>query len=214
VDVFPPKPFVYDREMDGVSAFVLAGGKSTRMNADKAFVEFRGSTLLARALKLAANASSETWIVAPRQKFADFGKVVEDVFPNHGPLGGIHAALRASNTDLNLLLAVDLPFVEVSFVQYLLTQAQTCNAMATVPRAGGGWQPLCAVYRREFAEVAEGALKRGQNAIHRLLEDEIERSGVRSGIRAIEERELVSAGFPALMFRNINTVMDLESCEG
>ena len=201
MDVFPPKPFVYDREMDGVSAFVLAGGKSTRMNADKAFVEFGGSTLLARALKLATNACSETWIVGPRQKFADFGQVVEDVFPNHGPLGGIHAALRVSNTDLNFLLAVDLPFVEVDFVQYLLTQAQISNAMATVPRAGGGWQPLCAVYRKPFADVAETALHQSANKIGPLF--------AKVDVRVVEETELKSAGFSPEMFRNLNTPDDL-----
>jgi molybdopterin-guanine dinucleotide biosynthesis protein A len=201
VDVFPPKPFVYDREMDGVSAFVLAGGKSTRMNADKAFVEFDGSTLLARALKLAANASSETWIVGPRQKFARFAQVVEDAFPNHGPLGGIHAALRVSNTDLNFLLAVDLPFVEVSFVQYLLSQAQASNAMATVPRAGGGWQPLCAVYRKPFADVAETALHQSANKIDPLF--------AKVDVRVVEEMELTRAGFSPEMFRNLNTPDDL-----
>ena len=187
--------------MDGVSAFVLAGGKSTRMKADKAFVEFDGSTLLARALKLAANASSETWIVGPRQKFARFAQVVEDAFPNHGPLGGIHAALRVSNTDLNFLLAVDLPFVEVSFVQYLLTQAQASNAMATVPRAGGGWQPLCAVYRKPFADVAETALHQSANKIDPLF--------AKVDVRVVEEMELTRAGFSPEMFRNLNTPDDL-----
>jgi len=187
--------------MDGVSAFVLAGGKSTRMNADKAFVEFDGSTLLARALKLAANASSETWIVGPRQKFARFAQVVEDAFPNHGPLGGIHAALRVSNTDLNFLLAVDLPFVEVSFVQYLLSQAQASNAMATVPRAGGGWQPLCAVYRKPFADVAETALHQSANKIDPLF--------AKVDVRVVEEMELTRAGFSPEMFRNLNTPDDL-----
>lgn len=187
--------------MDGVSAFVLAGGKSTRMNADKAFVEFGGSTLLARALKLAANASSETWIVGPRQKFARFAQVVEDAFPNHGPLGGIHAALRVSNTDLNFLLAVDLPFVEVSFVQYLLTQAQASNAMATVPRAAGGWQPLCAVYRKPFADVAETALHQSANKIDPLF--------AKVDVRVVEEMELTRAGFSPEMFRNLNTPDDL-----
>ncbi len=187
--------------MDGVSAFVLAGGKSTRMNADKAFVEFRGSTLLARALHLVASVTSEMWIVGPRQKFAAFGRVVEDVFSDQGPLGGIHTALRVTNTDMNFVLAVDLPFVEVGFMQYLLTQAQTSNAVATVPRAGGGWQPLCAVYRRPFADVAETALHQSANKIDPLF--------AKVDVRAIEEMELKSAGFSPEMFRNLNTPEDL-----
>jgi len=197
-----------------VAGFVLAGGKSVRMGQDKAFVTWEGSTLLNRALEATQAVASVACIVGAREKFAPYGSVVEDVFRDRGPLGGIHAALSATDQELNLILAVDLPLVTPALLSFLIECAQDERNVATVPRLDAGWEPLCAVYRREFAEVAEGALKRGQNAIHRLLEDEIERSGVRSGIRAIEERELVSAGFPALMFRNINTVMDLESCEG
>jgi molybdopterin-guanine dinucleotide biosynthesis protein A len=69
------------------------------------------------------------------------------------------------------------------------------------------------VYRKEFAKVAAGALERGQNAIHRLFEDEHVRTGVREGIRAIEAKELMGAGFAPEIFRNINTVTDLESID-
>lgn len=191
--------------MDGVSAFVLAGGKSIRMGTDKAFLEFGGCTLLARAMQLAANTCSEAWIVGPRQTFAAFGQVVEDVFPNHGPLGGIHAALRTSNTDLNFLLAVDLPFVEVGFVRYLLEHAQSGKGMVTVPRAAGGWQPLCGVYRKPFADVAEQALKQSANKIDPLF--------AQVDVRTIEENELKAAGFTLEMFRNLNTQEDLRAAQ-
>ena len=149
--------------MEEVSAFVLAGGKSSRMGADKAFVELGGHRLLARALALAGAVASDVRIVGSAQKFTGQGRVVEDEFPNCGPLGGIHAALRASQSELNLVLAVDLPFVEVGFLKYLLTEAEASKAVVTVPHTGGGWQPLCAVYRREFAAVAETALRQSKN---------------------------------------------------
>jgi len=187
--------------MDGVSAFVLAGGQSRRMGADKAFIEFNGSTLLARALKLAEAVASEVWIVGHRQKFAEFGRVVEDEFPSHGPLGGIHAALRASSTDLNLVLAVDMPFVETRFLEYLLARAASGKALITVPRAGGGWQPLCAVYRKQFVKVAEPALRKGRNKIDPLFAP--------ANVREVEEDELKNAGFSPDMFRNLNTQQEL-----
>jgi molybdopterin-guanine dinucleotide biosynthesis protein A len=107
---------VYDRAVENgsardVSAFILAGGKSTRMGADKAFVEYEGRTLLARALDLTRSVVSGVWIVGSKQKFAALAPVVEDVFRDCGPLGGIHAALLGSFTELNLMLAVDMPFV-------------------------------------------------------------------------------------------------------
>jgi molybdopterin-guanine dinucleotide biosynthesis protein A len=171
------------------------------MGSDKALVELDGCTLLARALKLVGALTSEVRIVGPRQKFAEFGQVVEDVFPHHGPLGGIHAALQSSHTDLNFVLAVDLPFVEVDFARYLREQAQISNVMVTVPRAGGGWQPLCAMYRKPFARAAETALRRGANKIDPLF--------ATVDLRIIEETELKSAGFSTEMFRNLNTAEDL-----
>ena len=77
------------------TAFILAGGNSTRMGRDKAFVMLQGRTLLARALEVCRTVTSDVRIVGDRKKFAPFAPVVEDVFPGCGPLAGIHAALRA-----------------------------------------------------------------------------------------------------------------------
>jgi len=187
--------------MEGVSAFVLAGGKSSRMGTDKAFVELGGRRLLDRALELTEAVASDVRIVGSAEKFAGFGRVVEDEFPNCGPLGGIHTALRASRTELNLVLAVDLPFVEVGFLKYLLNAAHASKAVVTVPRAGGGWQPLCAVYKREFAAVAETALRQGKNKIDPLF-------GMVE-VHAVHEDELKKCGFSPDMFRNLNTPEEL-----
>ena len=90
------------------TAFVLAGGRSSRMGHDKAFLDFHGESLLTRALQLAQSVTADVAIVGPSSKFATFGRVVEDTFRNQGPLGGIHAALKNSTADLNLILAVDM----------------------------------------------------------------------------------------------------------
>jgi molybdenum cofactor guanylyltransferase len=192
---------VYDRGMDGVNGFVLAGGQSTRMGTDKAFLELNGETLLNRALDLARATADRVWIVGNREKFATFGPVIEDQFPNHGPLAGIHAALRGSNQDLNLILAVDTPFIENRFLKYLSVQAKLAQTTVTVPRAQGRLQPLCAIYRKQFADLAERALLAGQNRIDPLF------SQVES--RILEEAELREHDFPLAMFRNLNTPQDL-----
>lgn len=184
-----------------VAAFVLAGGKSTRMGADKAFVMLDGSTLLARALELARAVCGDVRVVGSGEKFAGSGPVVEDVFRECGPLGGIHAALRASAAELNLMLAVDVPFVPAALLRHLVERARGSHAIATVPRAGGGWQPLCAVYRREFGDVAEEALRGGRYKIGALFSD--------ISVQAIGEDELARAGFAPGVFRNLNTQKDV-----
>lgn len=187
-----------------VTAFILAGGRSSRMGTDKAFVNYDGHPLLARALALARSLTADVHIVGTREKFAPFAPVVEDVFLNCGPLGGIHAALRASRTELNLMLAVDMPFVSLAFLQYLISQARDApEAAIIVPRGDAGWQPLCAIYRREFANAAERALRAGRNRIDRLFDE------VRG--KVIEQTEWEGAGFSPAIFRNLNTPEELET---
>ena len=186
-----------------VTGFVLAGGKSTRMGRDKAFVEFNGQTLLARALEVTRLITSDVRIVGAREKFAPFAPVVEDVFCDRGPLGGIHAALRSSRNELNLMLAVDMPFVSVAFLEYLANEARSATEAAViVPRSDGRRQPLCAVYRRNSADAAEQAMRAGRNKID-LLFDAV-------NTRVITEEEIDRAGFSASIFRNLNTPDQLE----
>jgi molybdopterin-guanine dinucleotide biosynthesis protein A len=198
---------VYDRGVEpafseDVTAFILAGGKSSRMGTDKAFLDFDGRTLLERTLELARSVTADVRIVGDREKFAQFAPVVEDVFPGHGPLGGIHAALRSSSSDLNLMLAVDAPFISRALLQYLIREAHHApEATVVVPCCNKHRQPLCAIYRREFAEVAEEALIAGRNRIDVLFDM------VKS--RVIGEEELERAGFPTALFCNLNTPADV-----
>lgn len=176
------------------------------MGADKAFVTLDGRTLLARALEVARAVTADVRIVGDAAKFAGFAPVVEDVFRGCGPLGGIHAALRASGADLNLMLAVDVPFVSPGLLEFLIARARGSAAIVTVARPGRRFQPLCAVYRREFAEAAERALGEGRYKIDALFD-------VVTTL-VVEEEELAAAGFSAGMFRNLNTRGDVEAARG
>ena len=183
--------------MTDLTAFVLAGGKSTRMGSDKAFLPWADGTLLSHALKLVAGVTPRVRIVGEARRFAAFGAVVEDIYRDRGPLGGIHAALSGSSTDLNLMLAVDLPLIEARFLEFMVALARNTDAVVTVPHADGVSQPLCAVYRREFSKPAEEALQAGRNKIDALF--------VSVKTHVIEEDEFTRAGFSSAMFRNLNT---------
>jgi molybdopterin-guanine dinucleotide biosynthesis protein A len=179
-----------------LAAFVLAGGKSTRMGSDKAFLKIGGRTLLEHALSLARSLTSDVSIVGNTTTFSRYARTVEDIFPERGPLGGIHAALRSSRSDLNLMLSVDTPFIPTQFLRYLVEQT-TVGAVVTVPRVAGRWQPLCAVYHARFADAAELALASGQNKIDLLFSQ--------VAVRALDESDWQPLGFSADIFRNLNT---------
>ena len=188
----------------GISAFVLAGGRSSRMGRDKALLSFGDQSLLQRALQTVAAASSKAYIVGSKDLYGEFGTIVEDIFPGCGPLGGIHAALSSTDTDLNLILSVDMPRMTGEFLRWLIARAKTKPELITVPEAAGGLQPLCATYRKAAAGFAEEALRRGEYKIGRLF------SQVPTCI--ISESEILAAGFSPELFQNINTPEEYAQC--
>ncbi len=170
------------------------------MGTDKAFLEFKGQTLLDHALETIADVCDRVAIVGDSAKFATdesekyrsrkYSAIIADIFPGCGPLAGIHAALTHSPDDLNLILAVDLPFVSAPLLAFLFKTAEdneAADAAVTVPRAGRGLQPLCAIYRRAFCRTAEQALLAGNYKVDAAF------SGL--SVRVIEESELAPAGF-------------------
>lgn len=197
-------PVLWQRARD-LSAFVLAGGRSSRMGRDKAFLELGGRTLLDRALEACRPLCPTVAIVGPEEKFAAYGATVQDIYPDRGPLAGIHAALSHSATSHNLVLGVDLPFVTTAFLRYLVEQAWASGADVTVPRAGGGFHPVGAVYHRRFRDVAQKALERGENKIDALFS--------RVSTRILEEPELARFALGARMFENLNTRESFQRAE-
>jgi len=188
-----------------VTGFVLMGGKSLRMGSDKALLRLAtGETLLDRAVAALRPAADSVLLVGPATKYSGLwrGETVEDIYVERGPLGGIHAALRHSATELNFVLAVDLPHVTRALIEYLVDQATASDALVAVARVDDKLHPLCAVYRRGFADVAEKALARGENAVHRAI--------VQGSVRILTEEELRKAGFGAGLFANVNTPEEFE----
>jgi molybdopterin-guanine dinucleotide biosynthesis protein A len=170
------------------------------MGANKAFLELEGKSLLNRALDTLKAACGSVAIVGDPVMFANFGPVVADVFPNCGPLGGIHAALAASAVEFNVIVAVDMPFVSPKLIAFLFAAAEASDAIVTVPRTRTGFQPLCAVYRRAFASTAERALQDGRC--------KVDASFAHLPLCIVEESELLQAGFSENDFFNVNTPED------
>jgi len=181
------------------------------MNTDKAFLDFGGQTLLERGLAVMSEVCDNVTIVGDPGRFAKYGPakygpVVADIFPGCGPLAGIHAALVHSPAELNLILAVDMPFVSRELLAFLFAAAEPSDAIITVPRTSRGFQPLCAVYGRDFSTAAEQALRAGKYKVDAAF------SGV--SVQVIEEIELAAAGFSEQNFFNVNTPQDRLAAEG
>jgi molybdenum cofactor guanylyltransferase len=185
--------------------FLLAGGKSSRMGENKAFLDFGGQTLLARGLAELGSVCDRVAVVGDSATFTSYGPVVADVFAGCGPLAGIHSALTYSSAELNLMLAVDMPFVTRQLLSFLFGVAAEGDAVVTVPRTARGLQPLCAVYRRDFAAVAEEYLRAGRYKVDAAFAS--------LPLRVIDASELARAGFSEKSFFNVNTPQERQNAE-
>lgn len=99
--------------------------------------------MLVRTAKILASVTGNCSVVAPAGRYEAFGfPVVDDRWPGEGPLGGILTAIESSESDCNLIVAVDMPFLDSSILHALLSAGGT--AVAHTDRL----HPLCAVYQR------------------------------------------------------------------
>ena len=183
------------------SAVILAGGKSSRMGRDKAFVEIGRQTLLARQLQLVREVGAAEIFISGRVgvDYSSFGcRVLTDPLLEAGPLAGIESALAAMTTPLLLVLAVDLPNMDANFLRDLL--AKSVGDIGIIPRVAGQMEPLAAKYPRRAHPLAVAGLRAGKLA-------------VRDFVRACVADKLVTvmdfSSETAAWFQNCNSPADL-----
>ena len=133
--------------METWAGFVLAGGRSSRMGRDKAFLPLDGEPLAARGAELLGTVCQSVKLVGSRAHWVL--PVVPDEEPGSGPLGAVISALAQSGAEWNLVIACDMPALTRAFLEKLQARARAGSADCVVPRGSSGTlDPLCAAYRR------------------------------------------------------------------
>ena len=149
------------------SAVILAGGRSSRMGRDKAWLPLSGQPLLARQIALVRELAPAEVFISGRADtdYSTFGcPVLTDRFTDAGPLAGIAAGLAAAATPLVLVLAVDLPAMSARLLRELLENCVGGNGV--VPRLAQRIEPLAAVYPKSAAALAVSLLQHQEGAAH------------------------------------------------
>jgi molybdopterin-guanine dinucleotide biosynthesis protein A len=198
--------------------FVLAGGRSSRMAADKALQLFAGEPLVAHALTILRQAGLPAFIAGARSPLAPFAPVVEDWQPGMGPLGGICAALAATSASRAVFLPVDLPLLPASLLIYLLHHARITGRAITLASVNGFAQTFPVVVGREALPVLRSELEAGRMGCFSAFQA----AGLGQPLSLIPLESLVQTGhiahpggLPAVhWFLNVNTPEDLRHAEG
>ncbi len=205
-----------------VSGVILAGGKSRRMGRDKALLDFAGQPLIARVLARVQTVCSEVIIVANEHAaYAHLGaRLVSDVYPGKGSLGGIFSGVLAARAPYALVVACDLPFLNVALLRYLISLAPEADVV--IPRAhaprgtarsatryeqldvkASGLQATHAIYSKRCLEPMRARLLANDLRIINFF-DEVR-------VRVVEPDEVARYDPTGLTFLNVNTPEDWQT---
>jgi len=186
---------------DSVTGVILAGGKSSRIGQDKAFIEVGGVRIFDYVFKKCQDIFSEMIIVTNHPHLYGEYKaiIVTDEIPETGSLGGLYTGLLWANNYHIFCVACDMPFLRPEFIVHLTKKRN--NYDAVVPRTKEGLEPLHAIYSKRCIEPIKKFLERREFKIDRLFPE----------VKVIycEEKEIEQFDPSFTSFININTKRDL-----
>jgi len=185
--------------MPRITGTILAGGASSRMGRDKAFVPFAGRPLSEWVAAAVTAVVADVLVVGREGTLAGLRAVPDRTGAGPGPLGGLVTALAETGTGV-LLVAVDQPLVAPATLRALIDLHSRDPGAAVVPVEDGVPQVTCAVYPQSWAEEAGGEAAAG-GSIRSLLG--------RLPHRVVDEDEWRGWGEDGRSWLSIDTPADL-----
>lgn len=184
------------------TGIILAGGKSTRMGRNKAFLQIEGQSLLERSLISLQAIFGQVLISANDQAlYGGYGvEVVGDSVLDQGPLAGIQAALCKAAYDVCFFTACDIPLIDEKEIRYLYSLISGYDIVAT--RSQKGIHPLFAFYHKNCLNIIERNLAVEKRRIVDIYPD--------CRVRYVEMAELAEQGLAGHSFINVNTPEEWE----
>lgn len=185
-----------------ISGVILAGGSNTRFDGiTKANLLIDGRTIISGITEILNQIFPEIIIVTnTSEEFSAYSeyKIVSDHFKKVGPLGGIHAALKASSCDAVFVVAGDMPYLNKKLIIRHADFFLKNNCDALIPAVGQNIEPLHAIYNLTILNKLEEYLSGDSNC------------AVREFITKIDTRylEYENSGEAKIAFTNINTPSD------
>jgi molybdopterin-guanine dinucleotide biosynthesis protein A len=133
-----------------LTVVIQAGGQSMRMGEDKALKLFLGRPLIQRVIDRLNPIADECIVTTNRPEGYSFLnlRLVPDLIPNRGALGGLYTALASATGDLVAVVACDMPFASPALIETASRLMVEEEADVVIPESSEGLEPLHAVYRR------------------------------------------------------------------
>jgi molybdopterin-guanine dinucleotide biosynthesis protein A len=138
-------------------AFILAGGKSSRMGRDKGLIEINGRPMIAYLIETLHNLALKPLIISNNPAYQQFGlPVLPDIIKDQGPLGGLYTAMHHSQAASVMLLSCDMPFIGEEALKKLMEAIQPGRIVAT--QMSGRLNPMPAIYPSRLEEQVKSLI--------------------------------------------------------
>ena len=192
--------------LNKVSGIILAGGMSRRLGRNKAIEKIGGQPLIERAIDKLSLLTNEVIVVVNSEERAlslclpNHVKTAVDIYPSKGSLGGIYTGVSASNEDWNIIVACDMPFLNVDLLRNMLSFRKEVDAI--VPILNQFPEPMHAIYSKNCLPFI----------LRKIESDELKIDGFFSDIKVnlFSEAQVDEFDPDHLSFFNINSQPDLE----
>jgi molybdenum cofactor guanylyltransferase len=188
-----------------VTGILLAGGKSRRMGEDKRYLVVGEQTLLERGLGVLRSIFQEVLVViaqdSPPLDVTD--RVVRDLVPDCGSLGGLYTGLTRATTPYIFIVACDMPFLDPAVISQFISHTVTEDIV--MAKLATRLHPMHALYGKRCLPVVEQMISARQLRI----QDMVSHASLR--VRYITEADLFTIDPSGRSFQNVNTPDDLEA---
>lgn len=194
------------------SLLLLAGGKSARMGTSKAELLYEGKTFLQHMIDKAHALGIDKCYISGYTSQQEDVKTVWDIYPDRGPLSGIHATMRTMTTPYCLVLPVDAPKLPVEILEGLLQRHEaSSNQKVLIWEHGVRQEPLIAVYPTAMAGAIEELIREHAAPVFRAIDT----WGFESFRMEMEQEQIININTPELykklLGENIDTAREKET---
>lgn len=153
------------------TAIVLSGGKNSRMNyKTKAFLKLGEKTFIEKIIEELSDFKERIISCNNFEEYdqlRDKARLINDIYKDKGPIGGIYSSLKAASFDRCLIVAADMPFIDKELVNRLAQQEFFGEAL--IPVVNGKVEPLCGVYKKSCIDTIEMMIKEENYKLMNLL---------------------------------------------
>ncbi len=153
-----------------IGCVILAGGKSSRMGKDKALLSIDNDNFIKRLSETFSFFQEKMIARGNKDSTADLTwPVIPDVYPDHGPIGGLHAALKNCRSEALFLTACDTPLIKPEVFWKLQDRMREDVDAVIAVTEDGKYHPLCGIYKKQVADLVEEQILGGDNRIRHVL---------------------------------------------